>query len=259
MRSFSKRLVLLVTLALIAAASLFAQNSLFDNQNYRRSLQLQQMSKTAYDSGDYLKAAEYSAEAAELSRIARAEAEAQLLLWNSNAWKNRAGTRIAYGEKLDAATRYADVWAEAKASYALALSQFEAKSYESSIEASKKTIKLLEVLEPMPKVVAAKPAPAKPVAEALPAFYVVRLLEPARDCLWRIAEYSFVYGDPWQWKVLYEANKDKMPSPDDPDLIHARHGSYHSKSQWRTAFGHLLRVIFSHFSPFKLASATLIG
>ncbi len=212
-----KRASLLLALVLMASASLFAQNSLFDNQNYRRSLQLQQMSKAAYDSGDYLKAVEYSTQAEELSKIARAEAEAQLLLWNANAWKNRAATRIAYGEKVEAATRYTDVWAQAKTAYALAVAEFDGKRYESSIEASKQTIKLLEVLEPLPKT-AAQPKPAA-AAPALPAFYTVRLIESARDCLWRIAEYSFVYGDPWQWKVLYEANKDKMPRPEDPDLI----------------------------------------
>jgi nucleoid-associated protein YgaU len=53
----------------------------------------------------------------------------------------------------------------------------------------------------------------------LPAFYTVRLIESARDCFWRIAEYPFIYGDPWKWKILYEANKDKLPVPENPDLI----------------------------------------
>jgi len=28
-----------------------------------------------------------------------------------------------------------------------------------------------------------------------------------------------VYNDPRKWKTLYEANKSKMPQPNNPDLI----------------------------------------
>ena len=59
----------------------------------------------------------------------------------------------------------------------------------------------------------------EPVAPALPRYYVVRLITDRRDCFWRIAEYDFVYGDPWQWRVLYEANRDKIPDSDNPDWI----------------------------------------
>jgi nucleoid-associated protein YgaU len=48
---------------------------------------------------------------------------------------------------------------------------------------------------------------------------VVRLIPERRDCFWRIAEYDFVYGDPWQWRELYEANRDKLPDPNNPDLM----------------------------------------
>jgi len=44
-------------------------------------------------------------------------------------------------------------------------------------------------------------------------------IEDARDCFWRIAGYPFVYGDPWKWHRLYEANKEKIPQPENPDLI----------------------------------------
>lgn len=47
--------------------------------------------------------------------------------------------------------------------------------------------------------------------------YVVRLIPERRDCLWRIAEYDFIYGNPWQWRKIYDANRDII---DDPDLIY---------------------------------------
>jgi nucleoid-associated protein YgaU len=63
--------------------------------------------------------------------------------------------------------------------------------------------------------------PAALKAEAsLPAVYTVRLLEGARDCLYKIAGYSFVYGDPEKWPVLYRANKGTLRHPDNADLIY---------------------------------------
>ena len=59
----------------------------------------------------------------------------------------------------------------------------------------------------------------EPRTATKPRYYVVRLIPERRDCFWRIAEYDFVYGDPWKWPKLYEANKDKLPEPDNPSLI----------------------------------------
>lgn len=53
----------------------------------------------------------------------------------------------------------------------------------------------------------------------LPATYVVRLIPARRDCLWRIAEYSFVYNNPIKWTVIYEANKKTFKDPSNPNLI----------------------------------------
>lgn len=47
--------------------------------------------------------------------------------------------------------------------------------------------------------------------------YTVRLIPQRRDCLWRIAEYDFIYGDPWKWPAIWKANKDQIV---DPDLIY---------------------------------------
>jgi predicted site-specific integrase-resolvase len=53
----------------------------------------------------------------------------------------------------------------------------------------------------------------------LPATYVVRLIPQRRDCLWRIAEYAFIYNNPYKWPVLYQANKATFKDPSNPDLI----------------------------------------
>jgi len=40
-----------------------------------------------------------------------------------------------------------------------------------------------------------------------PMSYTVRLIPERRDCLYRIAEYPAIYGDPAQWPKLYTQNK----------------------------------------------------
>jgi hypothetical protein len=52
-----------------------------------------------------------------------------------------------------------------------------------------------------------------------PEYYTVRLIPSRRDCLWRIAGYDFVYGDPWKWRILYEENKGLLKDPNNPRII----------------------------------------
>lgn len=55
--------------------------------------------------------------------------------------------------------------------------------------------------------------------DALPAFYRVGKWDITRDCFWNISGRPVIYGDPFKWRVLYEANKDGIPDPNNPDLI----------------------------------------
>jgi len=246
MKRNQKIIGLALLFIVFASISVSAQNSLFDNPKYRRSLDLQRMSKAAYDSGDYLTAGTYAQEAETLSLVAREEAETQLQKWMANSWKNRAASRIAFGEKVRAPERYPDIWPQAQEAFALAQGEYDAQRFTQSTEASKKVVELLAGIkaEPAPAAVVKQPeiAPVEPTPEpkpepepepiaevpppvpvpeqvVLPAYYVVRLIESARDCFWRIAEYPFVYGDPLKWPILYQANKDKIPQPDNPHLI----------------------------------------
>lgn len=222
MRHAHKTWLILGALLVLGAVTAFGQNSLTENPNYRKALDMQRMAQQYYDSGDYQKTTEYSQQAEELSKVALAESEKQRMRWMANSYKNRAAERIAFGEKNHAATRYPDVWTQAKTSFGVAQKAFDTEAYQASVDASMKVMELMAGVEPEQNVAAAPaPAPApKPVAsKTLPAVYEVRLIESSRDCFWRIAEYPFVYGDPWKWRLLYEANKDKIPDPNNPDLI----------------------------------------
>jgi nucleoid-associated protein YgaU len=55
---------------------------------------------------------------------------------------------------------------------------------------------------------------------ASPAQYLVRSWQTVKDCLWNIAAKPQIYGNPYQWRVIYNANKAKLPEPENPHLIH---------------------------------------
>jgi len=68
--------------------------------------------------------------------------------------------------------------------------------------------------QPEEQAPAAEAAPA-PAAEAAPAKETYDVVKG--DHLWGIASKSRIYGNPYQWPLLYKANSDKI---EDADLIH---------------------------------------
>ncbi|MDR2922807.1 MAG: LysM peptidoglycan-binding domain-containing protein [Treponema sp.] len=48
-----------------------------------------------------------------------------------------------------------------------------------------------------------------------PVYYVVK----KNDNLWKIASYDFIYGNPYLWKKIYDANKQNLIDDNNPDLI----------------------------------------
>lgn len=49
---------------------------------------------------------------------------------------------------------------------------------------------------------------------AVKGVYTVRLIPDRRDCLWRIAEYEEIYGDPYRWPSIWRRNRKLIQNPD---------------------------------------------
>jgi len=49
---------------------------------------------------------------------------------------------------------------------------------------------------------------------AVKGVYTVRLIPDRRDCLWRIAEYKEIYGDPYRWPSIWRRNRKLIQNPD---------------------------------------------
>ena len=87
-------------------------------------------------------------------------------------------------------------------------SLFKEESFDVSRATSTQAIELLNSIE------------IKTAQNALPAAYVVRDMPGNEDCFWRIAGYDFIYDDPSGWWPIYQANKQKLPQPENPDLMY---------------------------------------
>lgn len=99
---------------------------------------------------------------------------------------------------------YPNQFSQSEVLYTEALDARDVGDYDGAISAARRVLALLAGIQDVP---------------LLPAQYTVRTWSGERDCLWNIAGYSWVYGDPTRWRLLYEANRSKMPEADNPDLI----------------------------------------
>ena len=87
---------------------------------------------------------------------------------------------------------------------------------------AKAELALIKTVVPAAKTESAPPVvevTELPTATPLPASYTVRLIPGDRDCLSKIADYPFVYGDRSKWTELYKANKGSLKHPENADII----------------------------------------
>jgi nucleoid-associated protein YgaU len=192
--------------------------TILNNEYYLRSVTLTRQAREAYEEGDYDASAVYAEEAAEYARLSD-EYVAKRLADYAIA---RAHSRYTWAGQAGAATRYPAEYAEAGTYYNQALEARRAEEWVPARESAEKVLALLADVQapdgkpepPLPKPVETSPEPG-----VLPAQYTVRNWSTTEDCFFIIAGWSWVYGDNYQWRVLYEANKDKLPNPENPHLI----------------------------------------
>ena len=201
-----------VLLTVLGTAGLAAQ-SLEQNEYYRKSVEFANLSQKALEEGSYTESAEYARQSQEYAALSRKYMEEMLLAYRARSAFAAAKARMDQAARANLRSRAAEVYDEAAQYFRSAETRFNGKQYEPSIGDSMRVVELLSDFETL------YPAPSPQTALELAAFYEVRLNPQRRDCLWRIAEFDFVYGDPLQWPRLYEANKESFPDPDNPHLI----------------------------------------
>jgi nucleoid-associated protein YgaU len=203
-----------LALMLLVFTQAFGQ-ALKDNPDYKKALELQAKADQAQAAGDYEQAYRYAEEAKQYSAKAEAYSSTLATRYRAANWLNLAKQTLSDAEDLGAKTRYVEEYKQAVDSYADAQVAFKNGKWGESIEFSKNVVAwLANVVPPPPEAVTVMEQPV------FPRYYVVRLIMDARDCFDKIAAYPWVYNDRYQWRVLYEANKDKIRRPNNPHLIH---------------------------------------
>jgi nucleoid-associated protein YgaU len=228
-----KRMIRFAMLALlvILAAGTWAQN-LADNEYLKKSLELKALSTEAFDAGDYdaakayaleardwaLRSDDYVAKALEAGKAAaeRAAADKAAADARAAAEKALAEARASAERAIAAATARLD-WATTVGAKSGFPKEFDSASR--SLDDANKAFGGADYPEATRLAEACIAALAN-VTEFMPwpATYKVRSLARS-DCLWRIAEYPFIYNDPLKWTVIYEANKKTFKDPSNPNLI----------------------------------------
>jgi nucleoid-associated protein YgaU len=195
--------------------------TILNNEYYLRSVTLTRQAREAYEEGDYDASAAYAGEAAEYARLSDEYVTRRLAEYAIA----RAHNRYTWAGQAGAATRYPAEYAEAGTYYNQALEARRAEEWVPARESAEKVLALLAGVQapdgkpepPLPKPAETSPEPSGTV---LPAQYTVRNWSSTGDCFSTIAGWYWVYGDKYQWRVLYEANKDKLSNPGNPHLIH---------------------------------------
>ena len=177
-----------------------------NNRFYLESLRLTKLAISSYDEGDYDASSGYAMEAVRYAQLSDDYVALQLKIKETNDAVAAARLRIDWASSSGAAELYPVEYAQARGFFTASLEARKAEQWDTAIEAANNVINVLAYVE-------------APDGKALPAFYTVRTWASVKDCLWNIAGQSWAYADPFKWKLIYEANKDKMPQAGNPDLI----------------------------------------
>jgi nucleoid-associated protein YgaU len=208
-----KILWVVIALTALVLTQAFGQ-ALKDNPDYKKALELQAQADRAYQAGDYEQAYRLAEEAKQYSARAEEYSSTLATRYRASNWLSLARQKLTEAEGLDAKTRYPEEHKAAVDNYAQAQVAFRGQKWEESIEFSKNVVAWLANIVPATEepVVAEQPV--------FPKYYVVRLILDDRDCFNKIAGYSWVYNDRYEWRVLYDANKNVIRDPNNPHLIH---------------------------------------
>jgi hypothetical protein len=196
-----------------------------NNQYYLESIRLTRLAQETFDYGDYDASAEYAAEAVRYAQLSDEYVALQLKIKETNDTIAAARTRIDWAVSVNAPTRYPGEFGRAQNFYDTAITERSAQHWDDAIDAARRVMIALAEIPGVPAATPVTPAavPATPVRDngnALPSQYTVRPWATARDCFWNIAGRSWVYGDSTKWRLLYDANRSRLPQPNNPDLIH---------------------------------------
>ncbi|MCL2440117.1 MAG: LysM peptidoglycan-binding domain-containing protein [Treponema sp.] len=217
------KISIVLFVSLFFAMSAFAQvdQRISNNEFYIESLRLTKLAQETYEIGDYEASAGFAHEAFLFAQLSDEYVAEQLII--------EAKRLMDLADRNNVVARFPINYNEGKEYYETAVAAQGEEEWNDAIEAASSSIEIFAALTGGTPVAARPPQNQgqttqnqnqTQTTDSNNRQYTVRTWRVERDCLWNIAGYSWVYGDPWRWRELYEANKSRMPDPNNPDLIH---------------------------------------
>ena len=198
-----KKIILSIA-TLFMAASLFAVS--YRNNTYQKlATEYTKKAEAALDAGEYDLAIEYSQKAEENAALSEAYIQMMMAKSEADSAIKLAKNQIAYADSIDAERNFPMAYSAAKENLENAETSYGNEDYAKATEYAKASITSLDGIR---------------VVTPLPEFYIVRPGAETKDCYWNISGRPYVYNNPLLWENLYQANKQDMPEPNNPNLIH---------------------------------------
>ena len=202
-----KTAILCTVFFVLGAVLLFAVS--YDNNEYqRKSRAYSELARRAYSEGDYDASIEYSRLAEENAQKSADYIQYMLARVEAEQAMNRARTRYTWAKNNKAEEKYPEAFKTATEALQAGNTAFRNKDFDVAVVCAKKVLDALAVVTGDESSFA-----------TLPAQYRIRTWRGERDCLWNIAKDKAIYDNPYLWRKLYEANKDKLPDPNNPDWV----------------------------------------
>lgn len=196
----------LISIFLIAIIGVSAFAVSYKNNTYQKLAdEYTKKAEIALDAGQYDDAFEYSQKAEENAELSKAYIKMMMARGSAEDSIALAKNKLAWADKIDAKNTFPMAYTAAQENLSAAEASFASEDWEKATEFAKAALASLDgVHEVTP----------------LPAVYIVRPWAETKDCYWNISGRPYIYNNPLLWENLYQANKDKMPKPENPNLIH---------------------------------------
>jgi hypothetical protein len=171
-----------------------------ENAYLLESRRLAKLAEDAFAEGDYDLSAKFADEAAWLAK----QSDVYVAITTAKYYLDQA-------DASSVSVRLSNEYREAENWYKQSTIARDDEEWDAAIVAANMVTQLLEGL--------GSSGGTTPSPNALPATYTVRSWSVSKDCFWNIAAQPWVYGNPHQWTVLYNANKSKLSDPDNPNVL----------------------------------------
>ncbi len=197
-----KKIFTVICLCLISSL-VFAAS--FKNNTYQKLAEEYTVkAQKAMDAGEYDMAVDYAAKAEENAALSEAFIKSMTARARAENAITLAKNRIDYVKSIKGDVNYPLAFTDAQNYFTQANSAYDEEKFDDAEAAANQVITVLaDVKEVTP----------------LPKFYIVRPWEDTKDCFWNISGRPYIYNNPLLWENLYQANKNKLPEPNNPNLI----------------------------------------